>query len=1072
MYITSRFCFPVSAYQEMPSPPRRESAKLIHIRYSLFNVKFIEPSLGEPTPSTFEIRYSPFLHPPPGVITYYLIIHYLALFMGRVLFLLLLTLLWVPAFAQEYHYSLRNYRAVDGLPQSQVTALVEDKNGYLWLGTEGGGLARFDGRNFKVYTTIDGMQSNFIRYLMLDSHDNLWIMHPRGISRFNGGEFRKFEQPGGRTSNPALRRIYEFQDSLFFMSAPGYVGKIYGDSVYYWSKPIAERRPDSQPPLVWYARRVGDAFIFCVDGKSFLVRQGSGSFHIPITDELPRNFSPFEYKDEQWIQAGKQFWRIDIENRRIVRDTLPLSHRVRHYDPVNDLFWTESGTSLFKEKINGRKPTVELVSDDLDISTFLIDSDRATWLGSNGKGLFKYYVQDFEQAGFAGIQHILAIHVANDGAIWLGTANTGLHRIKDGKPKHYPFPPGTARDAVMDIEESPDGKLLVSASPGLGTYDRKTDSFTWKHYSKEQWKPELMHIQFDDANEMWLSTAGGGLIHFRDDEIVEQFSTKDGLNSNVIMANTYSRWHKSIFISDDFGVYRVEDGKLTSLVIPEIEPTSVININPYRDSLLLLSTTGSGLVVVNPDTGHRKIITTQQGLGSDFIYFAAADKHGYIWVGTEKGISRITLDEKINVATQLHYDYDNGLTGVETNQNAFFLGDSVRLFGLVDGVYQFNDYPAANSEKFKTHLTAIEVFYGETPVKEFSSGARGFFHIPENLLLPHDKNHITFRFNKVNKRYPKAMKFRYILEGFDRAWSKPSLVTEATYGNLPAGDFVFKVMSSDIDGNWNDEVLTYRFGVQAPFYARTGFIVGAVLLSAVLLSAILYWRFRSRVRQMLMLERVRLAEQEKVRKDIARDFHDEMGNQLTRIIHYVSLLKLNGSATMNSDLPALYTKVEDSAKYLYTGTRDFIWSIDPSNDELCKLFLHIRDFGEKLFDEKNISFRATKSIKDVVKLPYGFSREANLIFKEAMTNAFKYSQARNVNLSLVNGDAMRLVLEDDGIGFDKSNCTGDSCRGLKNMEERAMKINARLEIRSSRGKGTQIMLEFTTQKNQRYGITV
>jgi signal transduction histidine kinase/ligand-binding sensor domain-containing protein len=993
--------------------------------------------------------------------------------MGRVLFLLLLSLFWLPAFAQEYHYSLRNYKAVDGLPQSQVTALVEDKNGYLWLGTEGGGLARFDGRNFKVYTTIDGMQSNFIRYLMLDSHDNLWIVHPRGISRFNGVEFRKFEQPGGRTSNPAMRRIYEFQDSLFFLSAPGYVGKIYGDSVYYWSNPIAERRQDQQPPLVWYARRVGDAFIFCVDGKSFLVRQGSSSYHIPITEELPKEFSPFEYKDEQWIQAGKKFWRIDIKNKKMARDTLPLQYTVRYYDSVNDLFWTTSGTSLYKEKIVGRTPSVELVTNDLDldVSTIMVDSDRATWLGTNGKGLFKYYVQDFERANFAGIEHILAIHATSDGAIWLGSANSGLHRIKDGKAKHYSFPPGTGREYVMDIEESPDGKLLVAGSPGLGTYNPKSDSFTWTHYSHEQRKPEIMNIQFDDANEMWLSTAGGGLVHFQGDEIVS-YTTKDGLNSNVIMANTYSKWHKSIFISDDFGVYRVKDGKLKLLEIPEIEPTSVININPYRDSLLLLSTTGSGLVVVNPDTGQRKIITTQQGLGSDFIYFAAADKQGNIWVGSEKGISRITLDANNNVASQLHYDYDNGLTGVETNQNAFFLRDSLRLFGLIDGMYQFNDYPAANDERFKTHLTGIEVFYGEIPMKGFSSGASGFFHIPENLSLPHDKNHITFRFNKVNKRYPKAMKFRYILEEFDRAWSKPSLVTEATYGNLPAGDFVFKVMSSDIDGNWNDEVLTYRFSVQAPFYARTGFIVGGVLLSAVLLSGILYWRFKSRVRQMLMLERVRLAEQDKVRKDIARDFHDEMGNQLTRIIHYVSLLKLNGSATVNSDLPALYTKVEDSAKYLYTGTRDFIWSIDPSNDELCKLFLHIRDFGEKLFDEKNISFRATKTIKDVVKLPYGFSREANLIFKEAMTNAFKYSQAKNVNLSLINGHQIRLVLEDDGIGFDKRNCTGDSCRGLKNMEERALKINARLEIRSNGGKGTQIILEFTTQKNKRYGLTV
>src|SRR5690606_3881784 len=146
----------------------------------------------------------------------------------------------------------------------------------------------------------------------------------------------------------------------------------------------------------------------------------------------------------------------------------------------------------------------------------------------------------------------------------------------------------------------------------------------------------------------------------------------------------------------------------------------------------------------------------------------------------------------------------------------------------------------------------------------------------------------------------------------------------------------------------------------------------------------------SRVNKIVMMERIRAREQETLRKEIARDFHDEMGNQLTRIINYVSLLKLN-STNGNGSQADLYAKVEDSAKYLYTGTRDFIWSIDPGNDELSKLFLYIRDFGEKLFEEKNINFRAYNEVREKIKLPYGFGREANLIFKEVMTNAFKYA---------------------------------------------------------------------------------
>jgi signal transduction histidine kinase len=196
---------------------------------------------------------------------------------------------------------------------------------------------------------------------------------------------------------------------------------------------------------------------------------------------------------------------------------------------------------------------------------------------------------------------------------------------------------------------------------------------------------------------------------------------------------------------------------------------------------------------------------------------------------------------------------------------------------------------------------------------------------------------------------------------------------------------------------------------------------------------------------------IRQEEQDKLRKEIARDFHDEMGNQLTRIINYVSLMKLS----KNGKAVELYDKVEDSAKYLYAGTRDFIWSIDPLNDELSKLFLHIRDFGEKLFNEKEISFRAFNEVKDTIKIPYGFSREANLIFKEAMTNAFNHSQAKNVSFTLLQKEGFyEMKLEDDGVGFD---ITSEKINGIRNMRARAERIRSTL-IFERRSQGIEVKL--------------
>jgi signal transduction histidine kinase len=464
-------------------------------------------------------------------------------------------------------------------------------------------------------------------------------------------------------------------------------------------------------------------------------------------------------------------------------------------------------------------------------------------------------------------------------------------------------------------------------------------------------------------------------------------------------------------------------------------------------------------------------LTTRQGLTSDFIYFVSPDKEDYLWVGSEKGITKVRLNSQNDIEENLHYDFDNGLTGVETNMNAFYLGDSDnKFFGLIDGLYQFNGLKHDGIKSFDLHLTDVQLSYGEYSIRDYSNKKTGFFKIPENPQLPPDRNHISFYFNRVDKHYPKSVKFKYFLENFDQSWSQPASTNQVTYSNLPPGDYVFRMMSTDNQGSWSP-AKSYRFTIKTPFYMTASFIAGlfVLLVGAIILT--MYIRVKQRVNQVMMTERIRVKEQENLRREIARDFHDEMGNQLTRIINYVSLLKLNGTSNGSSNGHDLYTKVEDSAKYLYTGTRDFIWSIDPGNDELSKLFLHIRDFAEKLFEEKNINFRAFNEVKDKAKLPYGFSREANLIFKEAMTNAFKYSEAKNVTLSLSRqGDEFEMTFEDDGIGF----YTGDiqKSNGLKNIRERADRIHALLRIQSGKNQGTKIVLNFKLNKTIKYGLAL
>src|SRR5262245_44510642 len=128
--------------------------------------------------------------------------------MLRVGIILLFLAAGTSSLAQQF--TLRQYTAVDGLPQSQVNAIAEDRNGYLWIGTAGGGLARFDGRKFRVYTASDGMLSNVVTSLFVDSHENIWVVHPRGLSRFDGQNFKKFQALVTRDGMKRVRRVVEW----------------------------------------------------------------------------------------------------------------------------------------------------------------------------------------------------------------------------------------------------------------------------------------------------------------------------------------------------------------------------------------------------------------------------------------------------------------------------------------------------------------------------------------------------------------------------------------------------------------------------------------------------------------------------------------------------------------------------------------------------------------------------------------------------------------------------------------------------------------------------------------------
>jgi len=960
-------------------------------------------------------------------------------------FILFVLILFAAERLSAQQFVLRNYSAVDGLPQSQVNAIVEDANGYLWIGTNGGGLARFDGKEFKIYNTLDGLLSNLVSSLMIDSKQDLWIVHPHGISRFDGVKFTVFQS--NLTNQRRLRRIFQQKDSIFFISQAGFIGKIYNDSVYYWEKQILSNRN------IFSATKLrSEQLVFYLSDSSFLVSDTMGTRKIMSHKKtFARVLGTFHYQSRFIIESDNGYFSINPETGTFDKESFAFDQHVVAYDSLNQFFWDFTENTLAFEK-KGSKERIEVLHDVM-VSQIHFDRGGNTWIGTNGRGLYKYTTQDFDRFALDKLSSVMAINKDPSGAIWIGSSEKGLWRIDKGKIKHY-NDEGRSY-TINDIKISPSGELWIASGRGLGKYDPVNDQF--KFYNREDGlsSQHIVNIDFDDQGGVWCGTAGAGVNYF-DGKGFKSFSTDQGLQGQLVHAIHYFNQNKSLYIGTEFGLSQMQSGHFQKLFVSELTHTPVLSINVYQDLLLLIGSSGAGVLVVDPVKGIvKKLFTTKDGLPSNLIYFVAEDQEGYIWVGSEQGINKILLNESLELVENLHYGFENGLTGVETNQNAYYLGDE-KFFGLVDGVYKYNSNQHLSKESKNLHLTSVELFYGEYESREFARSTTGFFKVPNNPTFPFKKNHLTFKFNRVDKRNPQSVRYKYFLKGFDMAWSQPSALGQITYGNLPPGDYRFYVLATNKHGSWDSTPLQYDFTIEAPFYATFTFIsiCSIVLFGLVLLFLSLRVRFKTK--RVLEIEHIRQQEQEHLRKEIARDFHDEMGNQLTRIINYISVMKLS----KNGHTVELYNKVENSAKYLYTGTRDFIWSIDPSNDELSRLFIHIRDFGEKLFEEKAIQFRAYNEIKNLANVPFGFSREANLIMKEAMTNVFNHSHAKNVAFTLRrNQGQFEMVLEDDGKGFSLGEI--GHLNGIKNMRHRAERIKSDLRIDTDKEKsGTRVSLSF------------
>lgn len=434
------------------------------------------------------------------------------------------------------------------------------------------------------------------------------------------------------------------------------------------------------------------------------------------------------------------------------------------------------------------------------------------------------------------------------------------------------------------------------------------------------------------------------------------------------------------------------------------------------------------------------------------VYAILPDHSEKLWLSTNNGISRFDPHSE----TFRNYNMDNGLQSNEFNTGAYLkCEDGNLLFGGINGFNIIDPVEVRHNKQIPAIVITNFIKFDQALKFDQAVSEMG------EIRLNYDENFITFEYSALDYTNPKKNQYAYKLEGLNQDWMYCGNRRYASYTNLDPGDYTFRVIGSNNDGVWNKQGASIRITITPPFW-ETGWFFAT--LSGVLLIALLTahrYRVNRKIRQSVQMERIRYSEREKVREQVSKDYHDELGHKLTKILLFSELIKrnLNGSS---EEVRTYLDKVILASESLSNNTRDFIWTLNPEKDNLYDLALYLREFGNSLFEGTDIGFQM-KSLSEHLKsakLPMEWKRHLTFIFKEGMNNILKHSQCQNVVLNFVlRNDELNIKLSADGSGFAltqqvKRNGAGN---GLPNMKARAEKISGQIKINSDIGKGTTIM---------------
>ena len=753
---------------------------------------------------------------------------------------------------------IRNYTLADGLPQSQVYDIVQDEIGYLWVGSQGGGLSSFDGIQFKVWNEKNGLLSNYIQALQFIDN-RLFIGTREGLSIKDKNAFENFKTP----------QINTFLET--------YNGIILGTNKGFYVYTKAKGVSLVKVPGISSGTSINDVIY---DGNWYWVATNKGLWRCDsILQENSKILKVAEGNFKSLLQHNKKlyaasFYRgIYVYKDSLVPEVFPVAKRINKLSLIsaNEL-WIATDIGGIKVMHPDSMDEVRTINTSNGLSvnhirTCFKDKQDNIWIASSGGGLYRYFQNNFRHYntnnGLKG-NRVYAVTHANQ-SVWASNSERGLVRI-DSLGVHNVQGDSVTYDVKIKTLTKDNFGNVIAGSDGKGLFvinevikdSVVTDSvINFQNLKTIQVKKtSIEQITIVDGlpsdwikkvvyhnGVLWVATYSNGIAKLTYGKagytVAKVFQYKDGLTDALINDMNIGPNGKLWFVTKSGTIGYFLNEKIKNL--KQKLPVNVgIGTIIFDGNNVFLGTPGKGIwwSSIKEELVFKKL-TGKKTLYSENIYQLLFDKEGYLWVGSERGVDKVTLNDDFEMVDVEHYGRNEGFLGIETCLNAITEDFNNRLwFG---GIYGLTSYQGVKvKEKLLkpiVHFENIEVAY-----KAIDSIAINKWALNHTLKLKEDQNH------------PEAIYYRYKLN--DDVWSPWTSENKVTFANLDYVDYTFSVQSRNSVWDKSDPK-TFQFHITTPLHKQAWF-KQSIYIVLVVIGFLIIWLFFRRLKQRNKEEKERL----------------------------------------------------------------------------------------------------------------------------------------------------------------------------------------------------------------------